>query len=425
MDLKEEFLYNVWQFKRWDSSIALKTTEGEVIEIISPGFLNKNSGPDFFNSKIKINEVVWVGNVEIHLKSSDWKVHKHDLDPAYKNIILHVVLEDDISQKMGSFPTLELNKYISKETISKYSNLKKPFKFIPCESFIKDVDTSVFEISKTALVIEKWEKIQNQLNSRLEQLSGNWEQLLFERVAYVFGLKINSEPFLNLAKSLNNSYFENLNLFQKEALIFGQAGFLNEIYSDYQKELKKEYLFLKHKWNLSPQRSLNFKFFRLRPVNFPTIRMSQWASFLEKYPRMFYGLKKGEFYTEKRDFLTDVEASDFWDNHFTFEKESKVNRKKKLSADFGDKMLINAIIPIHFLYMKSIGKDIDFLLAEIEKLSPENNSIVKDFKKLKISVKNAFDTQAFIFLEKEYCKQKKCLNCKIGNHILGRDVKKY
>lgn len=423
MDLKEEFLYNVWQFKRWDSSVKLETTQGEAIEIISPGTLNPNAGPDFLNARLRINGILWAGNIEIHLRTTDWFLHKHGGDPAYQKIILHVVFEDNSIEKVGNFPTLELKKYVPKDLIYKYKNLNQAFQFIPCETFLASVGTETLQSTKVNMLLEKWMLKEKKLKERLEQLAGDWEQLLFEQIAYVFGLKINAEAFLQLAKSLNVNQLNGLSLFQKEALIFGQAGFLYEAENDYAKRLKKEYEFLQHKWHLTPLNKEIFKFFRLRPPNFPSVRLAQWAAFIDFYPQIFLSLKKNNFYDEFSKKYTAVQASEFWDSHFTFENRSNKIQAKKLSKSFVNSLFINAFFLVHFLYLKHIDKNPESLLSELEKLVPENNKIIKKFKALKIPISSALDTQGLLFLEKNYCKNKKCLHCKIGNYILKNHAK--
>lgn len=423
MEIKEEFLYNIWQFKRWGSSIKLKTTQGEEIEVLSPGVLNPNAGPDFLNARLRIGGVLWAGNVEIHLRTTDWFLHRHEEDPAYQKIILHVVFQDNSAQKVGDFSTLELGNYVSKELILSYKNLNRPFDFIPCESSLPSVEAEVLETTKINMLLEKWMEKEQILQQRLDQLAGDWEQLLFEQIAYVFGLRINGEAFLQLARSLKNNQLNGLNLFQKEALIFGQAGFLQEFENEYTEALKKEYEFLQYKWNLTPLNKEIFKFFRLRPPNFPSVRMAQWAAFSDLFPQIFLSLKKNNFYEEFIEECSEIQASDFWNTHFTLGKPSLKNQPKKLSRSFIELLLINAFFPVHFLYLKSIDKNPEPLLNQLEKLPPEYNQIIKEFKALEIPISSALDTQGLLFLEKNYCQKKKCLNCKIGNHILRNHAK--
>jgi len=421
--MKENLLHFIWKLKLF-STTSLKSTDEETIEIISSGIENPNTGPDFLNAKIEINNQLWVGNVEIHLNSSDWYAHHHEIDENYDAVILHVVWNHDVEifrKSNQTISTLELKNYISDTLLNNYKQLFSTHKkWINCENGISNVNYFTLKHWFERLYFERLEQKAEQIQQVLTKTNNDWEATLFILLAKNVGLKINAAAFMNFATSFDFSLVRKLsgNIEQMEALFFGQAGLLsNDLESEYFKKLKKEYAFLKVKFQLTPISKGQVQFFRLRPNNFPTIRLSQFASLYTKHQSLFSKVIENEtiegFYN-----LLNVNAASFWETHYTFEKESKKSFKK-VSKTFIDLLLINTIIPLKFLYLKSIGKtDFSAVLSIIDQIKPERNTIISNFHDLKIKSDSAFETQALLQLKNEYCNKQLCLQCEIGKALL-------
>ncbi|PHS64803.1 MAG: hypothetical protein COB12_07760 [Flavobacterium sp.] len=421
--MKEDFLHYVWKFQKF-SIQNLKTSEGNSIVIEKVGEHNLNAGPDFFNSKLSINHQLWAGNVEIHIKSSDWFAHRHEEDAAYDNVILHVVWEHDgeVYRKDNTvIPTLELKGIVDKNVLENYQKLtSKQQQWIPCENDFATVDNFVFENWLERLYLERLENKSIIFETELKSSKNDWEGLLFTMLCKNFGLKVNGASFFSLAKSLEFSILKKCRTDTKklEALLFGQAGLLEDQKEDpYFENLKLEYNYLKHKYKLSNSNVLIPKYFRLRPPNFPTIRLSQLASLYHQKHSLFSEIVKAK---TLKDFyqLFDVSASEYWNTHYNFGVASS-KRKKQLTKNFIDLLLINTVIPLLFSYGKEIGKDnSEVLLKLASTITSEENSIIKKFNDLRSSSKNSLQSQALLQLKKEYCNKKRCLQCAIGNAIL-------
>ena len=421
--MKEEFLHYIWKYKLYETSNLL-TQHQEKVEILNPGIHNFDSGPDFFNAKIKIGETVWAGNVEVHLKSSDWYHHKHDINKAYDNVILQVVNKHDkeVQRTNGqNIPSLELK--FDERLLFNYEDLIKKKDEITCSNYINEIDSFTIQTSIEKLTIERLEQKANQIKELLTQCENSWETAFYYKLANNFGFKLNAAPFELLAKSLTITYLAKHkdNLFQIEALLFGQAGFLNENDGDdYFVELRNEYNYLKKKFKLKPIEKHLWKFLRSRPGNFPTIRITQFAQLIFKSSSLFSKVietnKIQDFYN-----LFEVLPSEYWINHYVFNKES-VDKKKTLGKSAIDIIMINTIIPFLFVYgkLKGIVEIQDRALELLENIKPESNNIIKKWINLGIKPINAFDTQGLIQLKNNYCNQKKCLNCQIGNIIINR-----
>jgi hypothetical protein len=415
--MKEDFLHYLWQYQLFNKS-GLLTIAGEKVFVQEVGAHNINAGPDFLEAKIVIADQLWAGSVEIHLKSSDWYVHHHETNPAYDNVILHVVWEDDMPVfRKNNTPvsTLELKGLVPKSLLNNYKNLFTTKKWIACEKSLTKIESFTWNSWLERLYIEKLENKAMQIKSLLSHTTNNWEAVLFRLLAKNFGLKVNSEAFNCLASSIDFSIIrkertQRLNL---ESLLFGQANLLQETKEDlYYQDLQKNYQFQKHKYNLQAIEN-EVKFFRLRPVNFPSIRLSQLADLYLKHDNLFQQLMQAK---ELKDFYTLLQsrAGEYWDTHYVFGKESK-SIIKKTSHRFIDLLLINTIIPLKYAYQKHIGKqDVDFILQLIASIKPEKNSIINKFTNLDVDINNAQDTQALLHLYKDYCKPKKCLSCRVG-----------
>ena len=422
--MKEDFLHYIWKHKKFNS-LDLKTNVGESISIISVGQHNQNSGPDFFAAQLKIENQLWAGNVEIHVKSSDWFVHNHEIDKAYDNVILHVVWEcdTDVFRKDNTtIPTLELKGIVSKEALNNYEKLfSKSQKWINCESDFTDVDGFVVQNWLERLYIERLERKSEHIEKLLKVSSNNWEAILFKSLAKNFGLKVNGEAFLSISNSFDFSILrkQQSKVLSLEALFFGQVGVLeNDIQDPYYLELKKEYQFLKQKFNLSNQNATPLQFFRLRPPNFPTIRLSQLANLYYKHQNLFSKIMEANSLEMLYD-LFSVVVSPFWETHYTFDKVSKKSLKKT-SKTFIDLLLINTIIPLKYSYAKHQGKIIDNEIIEIiQNITSEKNSIINTFNAIKLISTSALQSQALLQLKNEYCDKNKCLQCSIGNAIIA------
>lgn len=423
--MKEDFLHYVWQYKLF-SLIDLKTAQKEKVIIVKSGESNQNSGPDFLNAQIKINDVLWCGNVEIHLKSSDWYLHNHENDVNYETVILHVVWEEDVAvfnKNNLQIPTLVLEELISKYVLVNYRKLySKEVRWIPCEKQIVEVDSFLMNNWLERLYFERLENKSELITDLLKTSKNDYEAVLFQLLAKNFGLKVNGQAFLQLIQSIDFSIIrkEQFNEETLSALLFGQAGFLeDEIEENYHKKLKKEYTYLKCKYNLLPIRNGQFQFFRMRPTNFPTIRIAQLVSLLHKHQNLFSKLmtiKKINDYYE----LFSIGVSEFWKTHYTFQTSSK-KTLKKLTKPFIDLLLINSVIPLQFQYLKSRGElDVESFLKLIQLLKPEKNTVISKFLELNINVNSAFESQALLELKNNYCAKKRCLQCVIGNELLKR-----
>ncbi|MGB3606820.1 MAG: DUF2851 family protein [Psychroserpens sp.] len=421
----EKFLYYVWQHKKMDS-FQLETTQHEPLEILSVGILNLNSGPDFFNGRLRINDQLWAGNIEIHVKSSDWFIHNHEQDPAYDNVILHVVYEHDTEiyrKDNTSIPTLELKTIIDKDLLAKYYSLfTEKNKWIYCENDFATVSNFTLTNWLERLYFERLEQKAKTIELWLQASKNDWEAVLFKLLAKNFGLKVNGEAFLGMAKSIDFSVVRKsqTKLEDLEALFFGQAGLLNEAGNEaYYDQLKRDYQFLKQKFKLQDQTAVQLQFFRLRPPNFPTIRLSQLAHLYHKEQQLFSKVMAIETLNDFYQ-LFQVPASSFWETHYNFGNASKKSIKK-LSKSFIDLLLINTIIPLKFCYAKHNGVDMNEAILEIMSVIPsEKNNIIKGFNRLKPVSKSAMQSQALIQLKAHYCDKHQCLNCAIGNSLLSK-----
>ncbi|AOW16912.1 hypothetical protein LPB03_05290 [Polaribacter vadi] len=423
--MNEEFLYYVWKYKIF-TDINLQTSDAKEVSILKGGIHNKNSGPDFLNAQVKIDHQLWAGNVEMHVKSSDWYLHKHEEDASYDAVILHVVWEHDVDVFMKNnkpLPTLELKNFVSKELLENYNSLVyHQQKFIPCENQLTTIDEFLLNNLLERLYFERLEHKSTFIKELLLDTNADFEAVLFQLLAKNFGLKVNGEPFLQLATSMDFSVVrkERFDLEQLTALLFGQAGFLEEdLEEHYYQLLKEKYRYLKHKHKLNSISKNAFQFFRMRPQNFPTIRIAQLASLLYAHQNIFSKLmsinKKEDFYD-----LFSFEVDAFWKTHFTFESDSKKS-PKKLTKSFVDLIIINTIIPLKFVYLQSRGEvSENEIMQLIKQVSSEKNSIISNFSALEIKAKNAMESQALIQLKNNYCTKKRCLQCAIGNSLLRK-----
>jgi len=421
--MRESFLHFLWRWRRFDAQ-NLSTTDGQTLEILHPGEWNDHAGPDFFNARLRIGDTLWAGNVEMHLRASEWLAHRHSDDSAYDNVVLHVVLEEDqpIARASGErIPCLELRGRIPPKILENYQRLEHERAWIPCQSFFKNIPDIVRLNWLDRLLVERLEQKTAAVAEMLAATENHWEEAFYRLLARNFGLKVNAEPFEALARSLpllTLAKHKN-DAKQVEALLFGQAGFLEETFKDeWPKGLAQEYKFLKHKYNLAPLAASQWKFLRLRPANFPTVRLAQFAALVHQSAHLFSKILEAKNLRQLEN-LFDVQPGDYWRTHFQFDKPS-VKRAKHLGRDFVHLLIINTIAPFLFHYGKTREQE-DFqkhALRLLEELPPEANAIVDGWANLDVPAKNAYQTQALIHLKTRYCDAKRCLECAVGNAIL-------
>lgn len=424
--MQEAFLHYVWKHKKLSTFTDLKTEQDESIIIHSVGIHNHNSGPDFFNVQLSIAGQKWAGNLEIHIKSSDWYVHNHENDEAYENVILHVVWENDTEvfrKDNSAISTLTLNKYINQELLNKYQALAaKKNKWIYCENEFASVSDFTLSNWLERLFIERLERKAKDIEVMLSRSQNNWEAVLFTLLAKNFGLKVNGEAFQSIAQSIPWHVVQKVrhNRIEVEALLFGQAGLLDEDIEDpYFINLKESYTYLKHKFQLNTHGVLPVKFFRLRPSNFPTIRLAQLGSLYHKQSQLFSKLVDVQSPQDAYK-LFECSVSSYWENCYTFKIASR-KTSKNLTKKFIDLLLINSIIPLQFSYAKYQGNNVSEAVINLAaSIAPEQNSIVSKFNSLKTVRSSALHSQALIQLKTMYCDKQKCLDCAVGNEILSR-----
>jgi hypothetical protein len=421
--MTEEFLHYVWKFRLFDQN-NLTTSENENVIILKSGEHNFDSGPDFFNAKVTIAGTTWAGNVEVHINASDWERHHHQSDKAYDNIILHVVNTADrkLFRSSGEeIPTIEVGNRIDRKVYENYLRIKSSSDWIPCSNQISLVPHLIFQNTFDKLLLERLESKSVAIINSLALNNNNWEETFYQLLARNFGFKVNAEPFELLAKSLSLNIIsrQKANLLQVEALLFGQAGMLNEHFDDaYPALLQNEYLYLKHKHNLQSIQGHLWKFLRMRPVNFPTIRIAQFASLLFTSSHLFSSVLESRTCDEIRK-LFMVEVSPYWNSHYMFDKTSGL-KEKQLGVDSADNIIINTIVPFLFTYGKHKRNEqfIDRALFFMESLKGEKNAIINKWKEHNLPADTAYCTQALLQLKNEYCSAKKCLTCNIGNYLL-------
>lgn len=424
MDIPEDFLHYVWQFRSFDNS-GLASTTGEELKIISTGFLNRNAGPDFSNAKIQIGETLWVGQVEIHLKSSDWEKHNHQADKSYDNVILHVVLEHDaeVMREDGSIiPVLILKNRIAQSLIDNYYRLILNLNDFPCKAQIKNVDTLIVDSFLSRVVIERFEQKTKQVFECLSQLKGNWDDAFYHFLARNFGFKVNALPFELLAKSIPQHYFakHKNNPEQIEALIFGVAGFLNDKFQDtYPAKLKCEFDYLKKKYLIKPIDVDLWKFMRMRPQNFPTLRLAQFSALIVQSNHLFSKIMEIKDVGELKKIFEKLPVNEYWKHHYHFRKKAE-GVKIQLGKNSIDNILLNTVALFLFAYGKYTSTQfyVSRAIKLLESLPPEKNAITERFVTAGVRTDHAFASQGVLQLKKQYCDEKKCLSCGIGIKIL-------
>lgn len=418
----EYFLHYIWKTKQIDIR-NLMTTDGKKIEILHFGHHNEDSGPDFLNAIVKIEDTVWAGNVEIHVLSSDWEKHNHHRDDAYHNVILHVVYYHDknIPQIKYPVPCLELQNKIPKILIQRFENLLKSKKWIPCGDLISSIEKEVFDIWKHGLIVEKLQQKEPHLRSLLQKFTFDWETCFYILLARYFGGKVNDSPFESLANRIpieiiRKNISDSLAI---QAIFFGQAGMLELPLEDqYYLTLKEMYSFLKQKYNLQPMKNVVWKYSKLRPLNFPTVRIAQFTSLKNLGSSMFSSLMEVSTIEEMYTIL-QAKPDDYWNTHYRFGPSSPYINKN-IKHDFMNILIINAFLPLAFIFAELYGMNEkkEWIFTILENIHPEKNKIISQWHNLDKTAHSALDSQALLHLYNHYCQNNQCLSCKIGHKIL-------
>lgn len=419
---KEDFLQYIWQYQFFSKTNLLSTT-GDRIEILSPGFLNGHSGPDFYNARLVVQEIEWHGTVEIHYKTSDWIKHNHSSDKAYNNVILHVVWEQDVEpvrQDGTTIPTLELKNKIDNALITKYKNLISNDSNIPCSNLISTIDPLYVTSMLEKTILERIENKAKEILTILDKNNTNWEETIYQWLGKCFGFKINSDPFFQLCQLLPYSVVKKYQTKSKEteALLFGVAGFLSNHYEDdYYKTLQKEFTYLASKHSIKTTIDASeWKFLRLRPANFPTIRLAQFAAFLNSVPSLSDFVLVNHTWND----CFNSKPNEYWQTHYHFKSESSSKQSVRLGKQSIENLILNAIVPLRFAHAWYLNdeEEMEHSLEILKSLKPETNSITDKYLAFGLQKSTGYESQALVQLHNNYCVNKKCLHCSIGSQLI-------
>ena len=417
--MNEKLLHFIWQFQYFNKS-ELQTIDGERITLLQPGIYNVNQGPDFLNAKVIIGDKTWAGNVELHIRTTDWDKHNHSQDPNYHSVILHVVWENDKPINNHHFPILELQPYVSSILLDRYVELMNKKAFVPCQSYLPAMDNMKWLAWKERLAIERLQRKSKGIVDDLAKANNHWEEIFWWKIATNFGIKVNAEIFQQIAQSISiNLLAKHKNqIHQLESLLLGQAGLLRSDFDEeYPAMLKKEYLFFQKKYKLLQVPVKPF-FLRMRPANFPTIRLAQLAMLIHHSVHLFSTIKEAQSVVELKALL-DVTANDYWHYHYQFDQPTEY-QPKKLGMQMIENIIINTIVPIVFAYgLFTKNEDLkEKALRWLYETSAEKNTITKAWTSLGVSNKTALESQALIELKNLYCNETKCLDCAVGNVVM-------
>lgn len=422
--MNEQFIEFIWKYQYFNLR-HLKTHDQRDLTIIQHGEVNSDAGPDLLKAKIKIGRVIWVGSVELHVKSSDWLKHKHDLDPNYQNVILHVVWEMDKrirDQNGNDLPTLELKGRVPRNIIWNYENLRGQLAQRPCSTHLGSISSLSWTQWKSRLIVQRLQRKSEVFEAHLRKSNGDWTKTFWTGLFRAFGMKVNADVFEALILSIPIRLFQSYSDDQHkiEALLYGQAGLLNsKVRGAYPKSLSKEYEFLKLKHGLV-QGNLNFKLLRMRPNNFPQIKIAQLAALIYRYPDLLSQVVHASELENLRA-LFRVKASKYWDTHFHFFKESQ-QQEKLLGNEFINSIIINAIVPFLFLFGKKLGKSlwVEKALEHLENSKCEDNKVIRNWKGQSVPADSALCSQSLLELDQQYCRKKACLRCDIGRLVINQ-----
>ena len=419
--IREELLHHIWKFRLYRAE-QLVTADGRYLEVIRPGEHSTDAGPDFLNARIGIDGVQLAGNIELHLKASDWLRHGHQTDPAYANIILHVVYENDLEEPLGDFPTIELKDRISDQVLGRYAGLVDARHPIACGKGITEVERAVLDNWLERVLLERLQRKSSWMTAVVDQCEGDLEQAFFIIMARTMGMMVNADAFEQLARRLPWRILikHQDSMVQLEALLFGTAGMLHGYQQDeWPTHLQREYDFLRHKYGIHPMTGNEWRFLRLRPANFPTIRIAQLAVMIHHCGPLLQWYSK-HFSGENCPSVL-ARPSVYWDTHYRFGHESPAKRKP-LGATMQQHILINAVVPYLIVVADREHREelkeqaIDMLHA----IEGEKNARIRPFRELGLKVPSAAIAQALLELRSNYCDHKKCLHCTVGNQLLRR-----
>lgn len=420
--MQEDFLHHVWRFQKISHS-PLLTVQGEPLQILHPGDYLQQAGPDFFNAQIVLGNQKWAGNIELHLKSSDWYLHRHEIDSAYNNVILHVVWEHDVEVFRADnteIPVLEIKSRVSKETLENYEALVASKSWIFCENSIATVDEFVLSHWKERLFFERLERKALPIKEQLIEKKFDWEAVFFAFLFKNFGLNLNGQAFFQIANTLPFAVIrkEKNDVENLEALFLGRAGLLDGDFQDvYFRELKSRWLYLSVKHKLEKVFMSPVQYFQLRPDNFPTIRLAQLAELYHSKEQLFSRVMECKT-IEQLYSVFGVAPSEYWKSHYQFDNKSP-QKVKRISKSFVNLLIVNTVIPMRLVYAQSQNLLVhEELISLLTTIDYEKNSIIDKFRSFGLQFENAFDSQSFLQLKNEYCDHKRCMSCAIGITLL-------
>jgi hypothetical protein len=422
--MNEELLQYIWMTGLFNAN-GLKTTSGQEVIILKRGKLNTDSGPDFSHARIRIGDTEWVGNVEIHLDSEEWYKHRHQFDKAYNNTILHVVLKhngDARRQDDTVIPCIEIGDRIHESISGQYEQLKNSTHWIPCAGFLSRIDHFTINQTLDRVLIQRLERKTDLVKNWLEKVNNDWQSVFYFSVARSFGFGTNSDAFEQLALSvpLNILAKHKENPEQVESILFGASGLLDmEPLDEYQRGLRDEWEFFRVKYGLTGLQGNTFKFMRMRPTNFPPLRIAQLAALIASSKHLLSRVIEEDDLKVIIDFFK-TEASEYWKTHYSFGKTGKPH-SPCLTSNAIQLILINAVVPVLFVYGQMNGDESvsNKAINLLHQLPSESNHVISGWSQFGVHSRTAYDSQALLELKKNNCDEKKCLNCKIGNKVMG------
>ncbi|MCC2589565.1 DUF2851 family protein [Chryseobacterium sp. MFBS3-17] len=420
--MNEKLLQYLWNFKIF-KSFEFKDVDGHDVEILDFGKWNFDSGPDFLNGKIKYNGLIMAGHIELHVKSSDYIFHRHSGNPEFENLILHVVYDHNMEvPELSSrhIPTLELRSFIDESILWKYETMIYNDRFIACETLF-DADKIPFGFTEETL-FKKLDEKSVETEKALHHTRNDYEAVLFHQLAYAFGLKVNAPVFRQMAEQLDFGMIQKIrqNRLQLEALFYGTCGWLDNPADEQMKIWKREYDFLKTKYRYSEVR-VHPKFSKLRPPNFPTIRLAQLAALYHRHQNLFSKIIAARRISDIEKLFEGITAGEYWNHRFNFGKTSPVHSEKSLTPEFINLVILNAVLPLKYTYHKKTDEHVaDDIAALYREIPAEKNTVTAGWKQLGTPITNALDSQAYIYHYKNFCEVKNCLNCSIGYQLLKR-----
>ena len=420
--LTERLLQFIWQFQYYNKQ-QLCISSGEALQILHHGSLNTHQGPDFLQAKIKIDHTVWAGNIELHINTSYWLLHRHQSDERYNNVILHVVWKEDkaINDASGNpLPTLILEPLVPTLMLAHYEKLMHSQDFVPCQSYLPVLSSIGWQNWQERLLIERLQKRAALILQTLETTGHHWEEVFWRMLARNFGMPVNADAFENMAETIPVTVLakQKHQVQQLEALLLGQANLLNdESDDDYVVLLRREYQFIRNKFKLRSA-AITPLFLRMRPANFPTVRLAQLAMLVHQSDHLFSKIIEAKTNVEVIQFL-NVTANDFWHYHYQLHTASNY-KPKVLGGQMAENILINTIAPMVFAYGLYHNNQSykDKAIEWLAQTKGEQNTIIKSWRSLNVIADSALQTQGLLELKKHYCDVRKCLDCAVGNKIL-------